>query len=313
MNCDYNPKVSIIIPVYNGANFLSEAIDSALAQTYKNIEIIVVNDGSTDNGETERIAKSYGDKIRYFYKENGGVSSALNLGIREMTGEWFSWLSHDDLYLPGKVEHSVDVLKSYSDCSGLIVISDGILVNEDKKKIKSFKSCLEPNKIYVGSEVADIMTKTGAFCGCALLIPKAAFLQIGMFNESLRYSQDALMWYLLFINGYKLCFSKYKDVLSRVHKKQVTNTRKELFYKDSLYVAKTISELLIKQSNSVILYNYTKRLTKLNCGETVDYLIEFSAMHGCFSSKQLLSLKIYKMLGKLIYIFKNTIRCLILR
>ena len=71
-----NILVSIVIPVYNGANYLSEAIDSALAQTYKNIEIIVVNDGSKDDGATEKVALSYGDKIRYFHKENGGVSSA---------------------------------------------------------------------------------------------------------------------------------------------------------------------------------------------------------------------------------------------
>ena len=87
MDYAYSPKVSIVIPVYNGANYLSEAIDSALAQTYSNIEILVVNDGSNDEGATERIAKSYGEKIRYFAKENGGVSSALNLGIREMHGE----------------------------------------------------------------------------------------------------------------------------------------------------------------------------------------------------------------------------------
>ena len=81
------PKVSIVIPVFNGENYLHEAIDSALAQTYKNCEIIVVNDGSTDN--TEAIAKSYGNKIRYFRKENGGGSSALNLGIDNMEGEDF--------------------------------------------------------------------------------------------------------------------------------------------------------------------------------------------------------------------------------
>ena len=108
---DFNPLVSIIIPVYNGGNYLAEAIDSALAQTYKNLEIIVVNDGSCDNGKTEEIALSYGDKIRYFRKENGGSSSALNYGIKQMNGEWFSWLSHDDLYYPEKIEKQVNYIK----------------------------------------------------------------------------------------------------------------------------------------------------------------------------------------------------------
>ena len=73
-----------------------EAIDSALSQIYKNIEVIVVNDGSKDNAE--EIALSYGDKIRYLKKENGGGLSALNFGIWEMKGEYFSWLSHDNKY-----------------------------------------------------------------------------------------------------------------------------------------------------------------------------------------------------------------------
>ena len=84
------PLVSIIIPVYNGSNYLAEAIDSALNQTYDNCEIIVINDGSNDNGATERIAKSYGNKIKYYSKENGGVASALNFGINMMEGEYFS-------------------------------------------------------------------------------------------------------------------------------------------------------------------------------------------------------------------------------
>ena len=61
-----NPLVSIVIPVYNGSNFLSEAIKSALNQTYENIEVLVINDGSNDNNETEEICKSFGEKIRYF-------------------------------------------------------------------------------------------------------------------------------------------------------------------------------------------------------------------------------------------------------
>jgi glycosyltransferase involved in cell wall biosynthesis len=118
-----NPLVSIVIPVYNGSNYLSEAIDSALSQTYKNIEIIVVNDGSNDNGKTRDIALSYGEKIRYFEKENGGVATALNLGIREMRGEYFSWLSHDDVYYPDKIETQVEYINK-SENQYLILFSN---------------------------------------------------------------------------------------------------------------------------------------------------------------------------------------------
>ena len=82
-----NPLVSIVIPVYNGSNYLAQAIDSALGQTYPNCEVLVVNDGSDDGGATAELALGYGEKIRYFEKENGGVATALNLGIRQMAGE----------------------------------------------------------------------------------------------------------------------------------------------------------------------------------------------------------------------------------
>ena len=111
----YEPKVTIIIPVYNGSNFLAEAIDAALAQTYQNCEILVVNDGSTDSGASEKIALSYGDKVRYYLKENGGVSSVLNYAFEKMNGEWFSWLSHDDLYYPEKIEKQIAFINELID------------------------------------------------------------------------------------------------------------------------------------------------------------------------------------------------------
>jgi len=87
-------KVSIIIPVYNTEKYLHECINSALNQTYPEIEIIAVNDGSTDS--SLNILKEYDKKIIIVDKKNGGTSSALNAGIRKMTGEWFKWISSDD-------------------------------------------------------------------------------------------------------------------------------------------------------------------------------------------------------------------------
>ena len=154
----YEPKVSIVIPAYNAANYLAQAIDSALSQTYNNVEIVVVNDGSKDDGETERIAKMYGDRIVYISKENGGSSSALNCGIRAMSGEWFSWLSHDDLYYPNKIEDQItlinDLLESGLDSSQLykhVFFGAADLINGEGKYIRR-ESKQRINKTYRSSE-----------------------------------------------------------------------------------------------------------------------------------------------------------------
>lgn len=316
MGNDYNPKVSIIIPVYNGSNYLAEAIDSALAQTYKNLEIIVVNDGSDDNGATEKIAREYGDKIRYFSKKNGGVSSALNYGIQQMTGEWFSWLSHDDLYLPEKIEHSVELLKRQDDevRNKIVVYSDGMLIKSDGTKIKSFHRYFDANRLYTGSQAATVMARKGTLCGCCLLIHRDAFEDVGYFNESLRYSQDALMWYSLFFYGYYVCAYSEQDVLSRVHKKQVTHTRKDLFVYDSLYIAKIFASMFSKGENGTnIYYSYVKRLTRLNCDETVKYFMDFAKENGVLTEGQIQKLRIERVKGRFIYKAKAAIRSIIVR
>ncbi len=133
----FNPLVSIVIPVYNGANLLEEAIKSALNQTHKNIEVIVINDGSNDNNKTEEIALSFKKKIKYFKKVNGGVSSALNLGIRKMKGQYLSWLSHDDLYHKDKIKKQVDFL-NYNDKAQIVGCNFRMqILNRDK--IANFK------------------------------------------------------------------------------------------------------------------------------------------------------------------------------
>ncbi|NRB11287.1 MAG: glycosyltransferase, partial [Rickettsiaceae bacterium] len=189
-----NPKVSIIIPVYNGSNYLKDAINSALNQTYQNIEIIVVNDGSNDDGKTEEIALSYGDKIRYFSKPNGGVSTALNYGIDKMTGEYFSWLSHDDLYLPEKIATQIAKLNSLGTGKFILYSNVIYLIEKDNKEVPlSLKTIPAENFRYW-------LAKERALNGCALLIPKAAFSEIRIFDEDLRHTQDYDLWFDLATN-----------------------------------------------------------------------------------------------------------------
>jgi glycosyltransferase involved in cell wall biosynthesis len=184
----YSPKVSIVIPVYNGSNYLHQAIDSALAQTYANVEVIVVNDGSNDNGKTEAIAKSYRDKIRYFSKANGGVASALNFGIKEMKGDYFSWLSHDDLYYLEKIEEQIDFLRSFEG-NDVIVYSDYDLIDEYSELIHEVSiPHYEPNQF-----VYELL-KCSFLHGCTLLVPRICFDTIGVFDEILATTQDYQLW-----------------------------------------------------------------------------------------------------------------------
>jgi len=103
-----NPLVSIIVACYNQAQYLSEALDSILAQSYSNWECIIVNDGSPDN--TEEIAKQYcikDNRFKYLYKQNGGLSSARNAGVKAIKGEFIQFLDSDDLIAPQKIEKQI--------------------------------------------------------------------------------------------------------------------------------------------------------------------------------------------------------------
>src|ERR1043165_5503387 len=108
---DTAPLVSIVIPTYNYAHFLSQAVESALAQTYPNTEVIVVDDGSTDH--TRQVLAAYGDRIRYTHQVNKGLSAARNTGIRKARGELIALLDSDDVLYPPRVEAGVSFLRRF--------------------------------------------------------------------------------------------------------------------------------------------------------------------------------------------------------
>jgi len=219
-----NPKVSIVIPVYNGSNFLSEAIESALAQSYRNIEVIVVNDGSTDGGATEKIARSYGDRIRYFHKGNGGVSSALNFGVKKMTGSYFSWLSHDDLYEKTKIEDQVDLIKSLRADKNIAVCNVRAMFESGIKK-----QGLIDKKTFMFFEIFLAISADIGLNGCTLLIPKKALVESGGFDVNLPVTQDYDLWYRLSHKyEYKFVLLEKNLVLYRRHDEQDSVKKQQL-------------------------------------------------------------------------------------
>ncbi len=206
------PLVSIIIPVYNGEDYVKEAIDSALNQTYDNKEIIVVNDGSFD--KTETICLKYGKKIKYFSKENGGVSTALNLAIKKASGEYISWLSHDDLYYPNKIEDEVKIANNNT-----IIYSDYDLIDENGNNIGNI---ILPHEKLENKNSLPLMK--GLINGITLLIPKKAFIDCGEFNIDLKCTQDYDMWFRMLTKGYNFVHLEQSLASSRQHRNQTTNT-----------------------------------------------------------------------------------------
>ena len=213
------PLVSIIIPVYNGANFVKYAIESAINQTYKNIEIIVVNDGSNDDGKTEKEILKYKKYIKYIKKENGGVSTALNLAIDNMKGDYFSWLSHDDEYELDKIEKQINYLETNNLIgSKTILYSDYKLIDVKGNTISEcFKDSYQLNKKPLYSILR------GAINGLTLLIPKEAFNDCGKFDINKKCTQDYELWWKM-LKKYKFIHQQIYTAKTRVHSNQVTNT-----------------------------------------------------------------------------------------
>lgn len=205
------PLVSIVIPVFNGSDYVREAIDSALAQTWPSVEVIVVNDGSTD--DTEAICLNYGDRIRYFHKKNGGQSSALNYGINQMKGLYFSWLSHDDLYLPGKVERQVNAASGKED---IIIYSDWMSVNAAGEPI----SLTQIRDADVSGFRYRLITKN-PYHGCSMLVPAVAFRELGLFDTSIPLTSDVDLWFR-FAGKYPFIHVPEVLVKGRVHSGQVS-------------------------------------------------------------------------------------------
>ena len=195
---------------------MREAIDSALKQTYDNIEVIVINDGSEDEGETEKIAFSYGDKIRYYSKSNGGVATALNLGIEKMKGDYFSWLSHDDMYMPEKISNEIEQLQTLPDRT--IIVAEGCQI------IDANRTCLYT--LNISDQYEQKQLENGLFClfygginACATLIHRSHFERIGNFDPTLFTTQDFDFLFRL-LRGQKILFLKSSNVLSRTHEEQ---------------------------------------------------------------------------------------------
>lgn len=206
-----NPLVSVVIPAYNVENYIKEAIDSVLLQTYSNIEIIVVDDGSIDG--TKKSVDYYLGKnqIIYLYQDNKGLSGARNAGIKIARGEYIALLDADDLFLPAKIEKQVLYMENNPDCDFCYC---DVKFFVDEKPNKTLKSRFK----YYSGNVFEHLLKANFINPSTLFFRKQIFDKFGMFDESFKRAEDLEYYLRVSLDGAIFCFINEPLFLSRIRK-----------------------------------------------------------------------------------------------
>ena len=185
---DNMPLVSVVIPTYNRASVIGRAVECVLAQTYQNIEVIVVDDGSTDN--THASLDGYGDKVKVIGQENRGPSAARNRGIMEAQGEIIAFLDSDDLWLPTKLERQVGLMEragQHVPCC----LCNATLRSENNEERSFAVSLLDsPYEEGLWLNPAEVLASRFVFFNQAVAVRSWALKQAGGYDETLRLLED---------------------------------------------------------------------------------------------------------------------------
>lgn len=204
------PLVSVVIPAYNYAQYLPAAVDSVLAQDYPAREVLVIDDGSTD--DTAEKMRKYGERIRYIRQDNAGLSAARNRGIAESRGAFIAFLDADDLWEPGKLSCAMAIFQGRGKRLG-IVASRG-------QKIDAAGNSLPVKDLSGGVDreisVTDLLV-SNRFSPSSVVVRQECFTQCGDFDRHLRSSEDRDMWIRIAAAGYGILRLGTPLIKIRVH------------------------------------------------------------------------------------------------
>ncbi len=201
------PIISVMMPTYNNAKYIKQAIESIYAQNYDNIEIIVVDDGSTDN--TKEIVQQYKD-IKYFYIEHKGISVARNTALENAKGEYIAFLDSDDYWLPNKLNTQMQYFKDHPDCE--IVFTKYENFFEDEK--------LKTNKRAMHEKMMEKFLKQYL---PSSIIKKELFEKYGTFGENFSGVEDTVFLYRLLKKGVSISHIILKVFyIRRIHGQNAT-------------------------------------------------------------------------------------------
>jgi glycosyltransferase involved in cell wall biosynthesis len=292
------PKVSVIIPTYNRANLITDTIQSVLEQSFRDFEIIVIDDGSTDN--TREIVSAF--PVRYFRQENQGVAAARNKGIEAAQGEYIALLDSDDILLESTLRKGVEVLDSYPQ----VAFSYGQAYLMDEKgviiRLRNQNGKQPYVRVREGSEeIKELLTRGNYICTPTVLARRRYLYDVGLFDTTFRYGSEDFDLLVRLAKKYAVAYIAEPLVKYRIHPGSIGTARKleEIEQSHRLIIEGVLSDagvgpLLSSQRPIAYFYLYL-RLANYAYGSNDkrvarEYLLKALQTHpGVFFQKRFLS------------------------
>ena len=183
-------NVSVVLTCYNGSRWISEAIESVLAQTYEDFELLVVDDGSIDNCKEIVSSYLYDERVRYLYQQNRGFSAALNSGIKASSGCFIGFLGQDDIWLPNKLEFQMKYLNKHKEVA--LVYSNYYSIDSEDRIMRAIRANMPtfPSK----HEVVKRLFLNNFIGFETVLLRRECFDGVGLFDERMVAFSDHDMW-----------------------------------------------------------------------------------------------------------------------
>jgi len=233
-----NPKISVILTTYNGSSrgYLSSAIASVLTQSYQDFELLIIDDGSTDN--TKKTCSSYleNDRVRYIYQENTGLAAARNTGIRASSGEFLCFLDDDDVWKPEKLQKQLEFIQNrLSGVNNWGLIFTWLELIDEQGEVISYRGHHQEGRLY-----RSLLFGNTVDAPSSVLIRRGVFDNVGLFDESFENCQDWDMW-LRISKEYMIFPVKEYLVQHREHRNRISFDNEKIFRYENAVIEKALA------------------------------------------------------------------------
>jgi GT2 family glycosyltransferase len=231
-----DPLVSVVIPAYRCAQFITQALNSVLSQTVMDFEIIVVNDGSPDTADLEAALMPFVEKVRYFKQSTKGPSAARNTGIRNAHGKYVAFLDGDDYWMPEHLAKGIAVLEREPEL--VLVYCDCILIRNGEPYSRVFSLGGQSARVTFESLLIQSSTPSTS----SVLASREALLAVGGFDEGLSRCEDFDLWLRLSFAGGRMAYHSEAEVFHRIHDKSLSANGAAML-RDRIRVYEKVSRL----------------------------------------------------------------------